>query len=171
MKYLSSKALLASFLVIGGLTQTTIDPTNPQWGWSDYKELKCDTGYNQVLNYCVKCSSDSGVFFDPVTKQCRSCPTGTNFNSTSNSCDCAKKPCNAPQKLNTLTGVCECTGGRTSINNTCKCPDNKPLWNGKKCVACPAGTTYEPKDSQCYNCPEGFEADPVTHNCQPALGH
>ena len=37
MKYLSSKALLASFLVIGGLTQTTIDPTNPQWGWSDYK--------------------------------------------------------------------------------------------------------------------------------------
>lgn len=33
MKYL----IFASVLVLGALGQSTIDPTDSNWGWSDYK--------------------------------------------------------------------------------------------------------------------------------------
>ena len=75
----------------------------------------------------------------------------------------------APRQLNTTSNVCECSGLRTFANNQCKCPENLPLWNGKRCIACPAGMTFEPKDSQCYSCPEGFVVDIATHRCSPGL--
>ena len=37
MKYLTGKFLAASLLVLGSFSQSTIDPTNPSWGWDDYK--------------------------------------------------------------------------------------------------------------------------------------
>ena len=37
MKYLTAKLFAASFLVLGAFSQATIDPTNANWGWSDYK--------------------------------------------------------------------------------------------------------------------------------------
>jgi len=37
MKYLTAKFFTASFLVLGALSQSTINPTDPSWGWDDYK--------------------------------------------------------------------------------------------------------------------------------------
>lgn len=37
MKYLSAKFLLASFFVLGAVSQSTINPSDPTWGWADYK--------------------------------------------------------------------------------------------------------------------------------------
>lgn len=124
--------------------------------------MKCGDGYTQVSNYCVKCDATKGKFLDPVSKQCKSCPQGTKYSTTSKSCECE---CNPPRSINPTTKVCECTGGRVFQNNECQCPSDKPLWNGKRCVACPVGTTFEPKDKQCYHCPEGFIVDPSTHKC------
>jgi len=66
------------------------------------------------LNYCVKCDTDSGKIFDSVTKQCRKCPDGTQYNAVKQSCECA---CNAPRQINPTTQKCECSGGRTFLNN------------------------------------------------------
>lgn len=139
MKYLTAKFLSASFLIFGAVSQSITNPTDPSWGWDDYKELKCADGYNKVSNYCVKCDTASGKFFDPATKQCRKCPSGTKYNATTSSCECE---CNAPRAINPTTKQCECTEGRIWQNNDCQCPSNKPLWNGKTCVACPEGTTF-----------------------------
>lgn len=116
------------------------------------------------MNYCVKCDTDSGKIFDSVTKQCRKCPEATTYNSVNQSCDCE---CKAPKEINTTTQKCECPGGKIYVNKECICPESKPLWNGKKCVVCPPNTTFEPKDQQCYVCPEGFIVDPATHICSP----
>jgi len=37
MKYLIAKLITASFVVFEAASQSTLDPTNPTWGWSDYK--------------------------------------------------------------------------------------------------------------------------------------
>lgn len=37
MKYLIAKLIAASFVVCEAVSQSTLDPTNPTWGWSDYK--------------------------------------------------------------------------------------------------------------------------------------
>lgn len=139
MKYLTAKIIAASLLVIGSFSQATINPQDPTWGWDEFKELKCADGYNKVSNYCVKCDTASGKNFDTVTKQCRTCPTGTKYSATKQSCEC---DCVAPRQISPTTKKCECPGGQTFINNECKCPEEKPLWNGKTCVACPPGTTF-----------------------------
>jgi hypothetical protein len=37
MKYLIAKLVAASFFVFEAVSQSTLDPTNPTWGWTDYK--------------------------------------------------------------------------------------------------------------------------------------
>jgi hypothetical protein len=43
------------------------------------------------------------------------------------------------------------------------------LWNGKYCVICPTGTTFDPKEQQCYHCPDGFVRNEDSHTCVPGL--
>jgi hypothetical protein len=37
MKYLTAKLLAASLLVCGAFSQSTINPSDPTWGWDDFK--------------------------------------------------------------------------------------------------------------------------------------
>ena len=37
MKYLTTIAIFTSILIIRTFTQSTIDPTDKRWGWTDYK--------------------------------------------------------------------------------------------------------------------------------------
>ena len=37
MKYLIAKLIAASLIVSEVASQSGLDPTNPTWGWSDYK--------------------------------------------------------------------------------------------------------------------------------------
>jgi hypothetical protein len=37
MKYLVAKLVAASFFVFEAVSQSTLDPKNPAWGWSDFQ--------------------------------------------------------------------------------------------------------------------------------------
>lgn len=103
MKYLGIKLLAIVLIMSSVFAQATINPDDEKWGWDDYEQMKCDEGYNKVLNYCVWCDASVGKFFDPVTKTCRSCPTGTTYNSNSSTCECS---CTAPRAVNATTKKC-----------------------------------------------------------------
>lgn len=72
--------------------------------------------------------------------------------------------------------VCECPVDQKGLkkvwsesDQSCNCPANLPLWNGKYCVICPSGTEFDPKEKQCYHCPDGFIRDTSSHACVPGL--
>lgn len=37
MKYLIAKLVAASFVILEGVSQAALDPTNAAWGWTEYK--------------------------------------------------------------------------------------------------------------------------------------
>jgi hypothetical protein len=178
MAYLFSK--ICAILLIATFAAAQI--ASPDSTWTDYKiKSCCPTGYNEVGNYCVKCTAP--LFFDAISGKCNGCPTGHYYNAASARCDC-EQTCAAPRVVNTTTKACECSsdskGLRLTYNSTladpktgvvgiCVCPDDLPLWNGKYCVACPANTHYDPKEQQCYYCPDGFIRDTASHTCVPGL--
>jgi len=172
MAYLLTKVCLV--LLISTLALAQSRSASPDASWSDYSvKACCPTGYNEVGNYCVKCTAP--LFFDPIDNRCNSCPEGHSFNSVTSRCECTV-PCAAPRQINPATNQCECAvdqkGTRrvfSTNGNTCECPANLPLWNGRYCVVCPTGTEYDSDERQCYHCPEGFVRDYSSHACVPGL--
>ena len=51
---------------------------------------------------------------------------------------------------------CKCAGGREWVQDSCKCPDAKPLWHGSECKSCSEISTatphYHPIDGECRSC-------------------
>lgn len=37
MKYLTANFFVASLLAMGAFSQSTINPSDPSWGWDDYQ--------------------------------------------------------------------------------------------------------------------------------------
>ena len=165
------KTALLALLVLFVHSQTTIPQPDPSW--SEYKVKSCcPQGFLEVKNYCVQCTAPN--VFDPIDQRCRPCPADHTYNTQTKQCDC-KVPCEAPRQLS-ATNVCECPADQKGTrrvwnesDKTCNCPSNLPLWNGKYCVACPAGTEYDQKEKQCYHCPDGFVRDYSSHACVPGL--
>jgi hypothetical protein len=106
--------------------------------------------------------------YDEDTLRCL-CPNNTPYLSASGTC----VSCNAPAKWDngTLTcqkcrkdqsedanGNCLCPKVTPYDNGTARtpCPDDLPIWNGKKCVACPPNTHYDINSKTCTVCPEGL---------------
>lgn len=170
MAYLLTKIFVALCVVALASAQFA----SPDASWSNFRVKSCcPTGYNEIGSYCVQCTAP--LFWDPISAKCQSCPEGHFYNPTLNRCDCSK-PCDAPRQINPANNQCECPADKKGIKRvwqsstkTCECPPELPLWNGKYCVACPAGTTYDPKERQCYHCPEGFVRDINSHACVPGL--
>jgi hypothetical protein len=176
MSNLVAKLAILSLCLFAVFTQTTIPQPDPSW--DDYKiKSCCPKDFIEVKNYCVQCSPPN--VFDSIDLRCRPCPADHTYNPQTKSCDC-KAPvvvaptCVAPRILN--NNVCECPADQKGIKRvwneagkSCECPSNLPLWNGKYCVACPAGTEFDPKEKQCYHCPDGFIRDINSHNCVPGL--
>lgn len=188
MNSLTFKAILAFALLSCILTQdltasavVTTAPTapsalrtfpNPDPSWTEYQVKSCcPRGFNEVLNYCVKCTPPN--VFDVADQRCKPCPADHLYNNVTSRCECFK--CDPPRALNPVNNQCECKTVNGTImtykndTNECICPSNLPLWNGKYCVACPPATEYDPKEKQCYHCPEGFVRDYNSHACVPGL--
>jgi hypothetical protein len=83
---------------------------------------------------------DSPSVWDEVNARCISCPEGSSWNAATKACDCPR----ATPFVDPRTGKCA------------ECPYDKPIWNGRTCVACPAGTNYDVKSKTCTVCPEGL---------------
>lgn len=173
MAYLVGKlAIFALFVLIAsaqaGKTIPTADPS-----WDDYKPKSCcPQGFIEVSNYCAQCTAPN--VFDSIDQRCKPCPADHVFNAVTKQCDC-KVPCELPRQLN-ANNICECPADQkgskrvwNESDRTCNCPSNLPLWNGKYCVACPTGTEFDPKEHQCYHCPDGFVRDYSGHACVPGL--
>ena len=164
-------AVLAFIFLVAQAQNVTIPTPDPSW--DDYQVKSCcPKGFLEVSNYCVQCSAPN--VFDSISQVCRPCPTGQSYNNATKACDCTV-PCAAPRALDS-NNQCNCPADQKGnvktwdqTANTCNCPANLPLWNGKYCVACPAGTEFDPKEKQCYHCPEGFVRDIITHNCVPGM--
>ena len=145
---------------------------NPDPSWTEYQVKSCcPRGFYEVLNYCVRCTAPN--VYDAVDQRCKPCPQDYVYNSATQRCDFMK--CDAPRAINPATNKCECKIVKETQmiykqeTNECVCPPELPLWNGKYCVACPSHTEYDPKEKQCYHCPEGFVRDYNTHACIPGL--
>lgn len=71
--------------------------------------------------------------------------------------------------VNNATASCGCpakTPIYDSVSDSCQpCPKEMPIWNGKKCVACPAGTFFEEKLRTCVVCAPGQSYDSATLTC------
>ena len=174
MAYLLAKIFVFLCVASIAVSQSTVTVINPDPSWSTY-QLKqcCPSGFNIFGNYCIQCAEP--LFWDAISGRCASCPSDHIYNPTSKRCECTI-PCDAPRQYNPSTRQCECTpdskGTRriwSETNKTCQCPPELPLFNGKYCVVCPTGTEYDPKEKQCYHCPEGFIRDAGSHNCVPGL--
>ena len=171
MAYLAGKIAFFAAIVLLATAQTTIPSPDPSW--DDYKIKQCcPQCFIQVSNYCVQCTAPN--VFDAVDQRCRPCPADHVYNNATKQCDC-KVPCELPRQLS-ANNICECPADQKGVrrvwnesDRTCNCPANLPLWNGKYCVVCPTGTEFDPKEKQCYHCPEGFVRDYNTHNCVPGL--
>ena len=145
---------------------------NPDPSWNDFQiKSCCPKGFVEVYNYCVRCGEPN--WFDPIDNKCKPCPADHTYSKVTGRCECFK--CEAPRALNPVTNQCECKTIKgvqmiyQDSTNECVCPSNLPLWNGKYCVACPPATEYDPKEKQCYHCPEGFVRDYNSHACVPGL--
>ena len=153
------KLSLVLLLVLGVFTQATTSPFNtgagvkslpqPDATWDDYQiKSCCPKGFNEVSNYCVKCNAP--YVYDSIDARCRPCPSDHVFNTQTNRCDCTI-PCALPRLISPQNNQCECPTYKDvrmvwqESDNKCACPANLPLWNGKYCVACPSGTTFDPK--------------------------
>lgn len=166
-----TKLTVFSLFLLAVFTQTTIPQPDPSW--DDYKlKACCPKGFIEVQNYCVQCT-DPNVF-DSIDQKCRPCPADHTFNAQTKTCVCSVA-CEAPRKLSS-NSICECLPDQKGLKmvwnqseKSCSCPANLPLWNGKYCVACPAGTEFDSKEKQCYHCPDGFVRDYKSHNCVPGL--
>ena len=173
MAYLIGKIALIAVLLVVAQSQGSQSIPNPDPSWDEYQVKECcPEGYVEVLTYCVQCNSP--YVFDSIDQKCVPCPADHVYNEETQRCDC-KVPCAEPRQLNG-NNVCECPadqkGNKRVFNeaeNTCDCPLDLPLWNGKYCVVCPAGTEYDPKEQQCYHCPEGFIRDTSSHACVPGF--
>jgi hypothetical protein len=168
-----TKTVILALCVFTVFSQVTLPYPDPSW--DDYKvKACCPKDFVEVNNYCVQCSAPN--VFDPIDQRCRPCPPDHSYNSLTKTCDCrVLVKCEAPRQLNS-NNVCECPVDQKGIRRvwnesgkSCECPSNLPLWNGKYCVACPAGTEFDPKERQCYHCPDGFKRDYTTHACVPGL--
>ena len=170
MAYLSGKI----FVVLCIATIAASQFASPDASWSNFQVKSCcPTGYNEIGDYCVKCTAP--LFWDALSGKCQSCPQGHFYNAQFNRCDC-EVPCPLPRKINPANRQCECPADQNKhpmvwnpTDKTCNCPTEYPLWNGKYCVVCPAGTEFDPKEKQCYHCPEGFVRDFTGHQCVPGL--
>lgn len=146
MAYLLAKI----FVVVCVASIAASQFASPDASWSTFQVKSCcPAGYNEIGNYCVKCNAP--LFWDAVSGKCQSCPQGHFYNPTSNRCDC-EIPCPAPRQINPTTRQCECPADQkgnarvwNESNKECSCPLNLPLWNGKYCVVCPAGTEFDEK--------------------------
>lgn len=124
----------------------TFPNPDPSWGQFQVKSC-CPQGYYEVLNYCVKCAPPN--VFDAIDSRCKPCPADHQYSNITGRCECFK--CDPPRALNPANNQCECKYVNGTImtykadTNECICPSNLPLWNGKYCVACPAGTNYDEK--------------------------
>lgn len=170
MAYLLSKIFVTLCIVAIATSQLP----SPDASWSSFQVKSCcPAGYNEIGNYCVKCTAP--LFWDAISGKCQSCPQGHFYNPTFNRCDCTV-PCEAPRQINPANNQCECPadqkGNRrvwSASDKSCQCPPELPLWNGKYCVVCPAGTEFDSKEKQCYHCPDGFIRDYNSHACVPGL--
>ncbi len=165
MAYLLAKIFV--FLCVASIAasqQTAPQVINPDSSWSTYQLKKCcPTDFSVFGNYCIQCTAP--LFWDAASGRCASCPSDHIYNPTSKRCECTI-PCDAPRTYNPSTRQCECPADQkgtrrvwSDADKSCQCPSNLPLWNGKYCVACPAGTNFDPKEHQCYHCPDGFVRD------------
>ena len=161
-------------ILTAGPAGPTVSKTfpNPDPSWTEYQvKACCPRGFNEVLNYCVRCKAPN--VYDSVDQACKPCPQDHLYSNITQRCEYLK--CNAPRAINPANNQCECKTVNGTImtykddTNECVCPSNLPLWNGKYCVACPSQTEYDPKEKQCYHCPEGFIRDYNTHACVPGL--
>ena len=175
MAYLLAKVFV--FLCVASIVAsqtTTVTVVNPDPSWSTYQAKQCcPSGFNIFGNYCIQCTAP--LFWDVVTGRCASCPSDHIYNPTSKRCECTI-PCDLPRTFNPASRSCECPvdqkGNKrvwSATDKTCQCPPELPLWNGKYCVVCPAGTEFDPKEHQCYHCPDGFIRDFSSHSCVPGL--
>ena len=166
--------LLAKIFVFVCIASIALAQVNPDPSWSDYKPKQCcPTTFSLFGNYCVQCAAP--LFWDATTGRCSSCPSDHIYNPTSKRCECTI-PCDAPRTYNPASRQCECPADQkgtrrvwSDADKSCQCPSNLPLWNGKYCVVCPTGTTFDPKEQQCYHCPDGFVRDQNSHSCVPGL--
>ena len=173
MAYLAQKLTIFAIIVLLAASQAGRTVPSPDPSWDDYKvKACCPQGFIEVSNYCVQCTAPN--VFDAIDQRCKPCPFDHVYNNQTKACDC-KVPCALPRQLN-ANNVCECPadqkGNRRVFNqadNTCTCPENLPLWNGRYCVVCPAGTEFDEKEKQCYHCPDGFIRDRSSHACIPGL--
>ena len=150
MANLFTKAILLVALIIFVHAQATGSRTfpNPDPSWDEYQiKSCCPKGFYEVNNYCVQCIAPN--VFDSIDQRCRPCPADHIYDDSTQSCVC-KIPCPSPRVLNGKS--CECPADGKGIarvwnptDKSCNCPSNLPLWNGKYCVACPAGTEFDPK--------------------------
>jgi len=142
--------LLAKIFVLVCVASIAAAQVNPDPSWSDYKpKTCCPTAYSVFGNYCVQCTAP--LFFDASVGRCSSCPSDHIYNPTSKRCECTI-PCDAPRTFNPTSRQCECPADQkgtrrvwSDVDKSCSCPPELPLWNGKYCVVCPAGTTFDPK--------------------------
>ena len=151
--------------------QRTFAQPDPSWNEFQIKQC-CPQGWIAVGNYCAKCTPPN--VFDPIDQKCRPCPADHTYSEVTQRCECFS--CDLPRKMNPANNQCECPTVGEGIRmrymedtNECVCPEDLPLWNGKYCVKCPPGTEYDPKEKQCYHCPEGFIRDITSHACVPGL--
>ena len=126
---------------------------------------------------CVTCAAPG--IWDSSKLACMACPPTFLYDLSSGKCTCpAAQPyltanmqcvsCNAPMAWDSVNAKCfGCAGGQTLDPNTknCVCPTNlpnfdgynclapcpaaAPIWNGRACVACPAGTIFDGRNL-CY---------------------
>lgn len=110
--------------------------------------------WNAISGRCEGCPS--GLAYDFNQRKC-SCPSSAPYiiNGVCQNCQypsiwnaatgrCEDRSCQPPLYWNQDKNMCDtCQNGTYYMQNSkrCeRCPTDKPLWNGKYCVICPAGT-------------------------------
>jgi|GEM_PF-4700085 len=94
---------------------------------------------------------------------CQSCPSGTAFSPSSDSCVST-----CPKGQGDQRGVCKvCSGGQTVQGGVCACPGNAPHFTGGQCQACPAGTVYSKTGGNCAAACPSTDYQGINGLCYP----
>lgn len=97
-----------------------------------------------------KCVCPAGTFENKITNQCVACLPPRIWNAEINSCIC---PPSLPYE-NKVTLDCE------------ECPVDRPMWNFRECVACPANHEFNKFCHCCCLCVEGTHYNKTIHRCE-----